>query len=214
MADGADAILFPELSLTGYEPTLAQELAIHPHDDARLNDFQRLSNANDLTIGIGMPTKNGAGICISMILFQPQKERQIYSKKYLYPDEEEFFISGRNFPCLQIENTGVGLAICYELSIPEHAQTAFEHGAKLYVACVAKSAKGAANASKRLVDIARQYAVPVMMSNCVGPSDNFESAGKSSVWNADGLLLGQLDNANEGFIIYNRQDQEVITRTI
>ncbi|MBP8943456.1 MAG: carbon-nitrogen hydrolase family protein, partial [Saprospiraceae bacterium] len=38
-----DIIIFPELSITGYEPNLAHDLALHP-DDARLEVFQHLSD--------------------------------------------------------------------------------------------------------------------------------------------------------------------------
>jgi len=36
--NGADTIIFPELSLTGYEPELAKKLATTP-DDSRFDDF-------------------------------------------------------------------------------------------------------------------------------------------------------------------------------
>jgi predicted amidohydrolase len=65
IANGADLIIFPELSLTGYEPTLAKELATN-QDDGRFDDFQEISDANQMTIGVGVPTKSPAGICISM----------------------------------------------------------------------------------------------------------------------------------------------------
>src|SRR5687767_10393594 len=90
VSNGADAIIFPELSLTGYEPKLAKELATH-QNDSRFEDFQTISNANQITIGVGVPTKTHAGVCISMILFQPGKPRQLYSKHYLHVDEEDFF---------------------------------------------------------------------------------------------------------------------------
>ena len=32
VSSGADILIFPELSLTGYEPTLAQTLAVDPDD--------------------------------------------------------------------------------------------------------------------------------------------------------------------------------------
>ncbi len=202
VSNGADMVIFPELSLTGYEPILAKELATD-QDDSRFAVFQNISNARQITIGVGAPTKNNTGICISIILFQPHKARQTVSKKYLHPDEEEFFISGQSFPNLKIKKTNVALAICYELSVPEHAQKAFKSGAEIYIASVAKSASGVKKAAKRLSDIANKYSMTVLMSNCVGQSDNFESAGKTSVWNHKGLLVGQLDNTNEGMIIFD-----------
>jgi predicted amidohydrolase len=64
----ADAIFFPELSLTGYEPALAKDLAIH-QDDRRLGIFQRVSDEHHLIIGVGVPTQSKSGVLISMIFF-------------------------------------------------------------------------------------------------------------------------------------------------
>jgi predicted amidohydrolase len=77
-----------------------------------------------MTIGVGTPTKNNKGICISMVLFQPHKARQTYSKKYLHAEEEEFFISGESSAGLPGYKPNIALAICYELSVPEHSENA------------------------------------------------------------------------------------------
>ena len=64
IGEGADAIFFPELSLTGYEPGLANQLAIDA-DDSRLNVFQDISDKNNITICVGMPTRGTNGILIT-----------------------------------------------------------------------------------------------------------------------------------------------------
>jgi len=212
-ANGADIVIFPELSLTGYEPALAKALATN-QDDGRFDDFQKIADASQITIGVGVPTKSGASSCISMVIFQPHQGRQTYSKQYLHADEEPFFMSGPSSPGLIEGRPNIGLAICYELSIPEHAERAFANGADVYVASVAKSASGVDQAVKRLAGIAQTYSVPVFMSNCIGPSDDFESAGKSSVWNEKGLLVGQLNDAYEGIIIFDTNTQEVIEKVM
>jgi len=210
---GAGLIVFPELSLTGYEPTLAENLAIHPNDGI-LNDFQKISDENKLAIGVGMPTKTANGICISMIIFQPHQPRTVYSKKYIHPDEEPYFISGPNFPIFKLNNTKIALAICYELSIPQHAEKAFENGAGIYLASVAKSAKGVKQASERFSEIARKYSMTVLMSNCTGPSDDFESVGRSAIWNSEGILLSQLGVAREGILMIDTATQELVKKVI
>jgi predicted amidohydrolase len=212
-ANGADIVIFPELSLTGYEPALAKALATH-QGDGRFDDFQEIADASQITIGVGVPTKSGASPYISMVIFQPHQGRQTYSKQYLHADEEPFFMSGPSSPGLIEGRPNIGLAICYELSIPEHAERAFANGADVYVASVAKSASGVDQAVKRLAGIAQTYSVPVFMSNCIGPSDDFESAGKSSVWNEKGLLVGQLNDAYEGIIIFDTNTQEVIEKVM
>ncbi len=213
VSNGVDVIIFPELSLTGYEPNLAKELATN-QDDSRFDDFQEISNTDQITIGVGVPTKNNKGICISMILFQPHKERQTYSKKYLHPDEEEFFVGGENFTGLKINNTDIVLAICYELSVSEHSEKAHKSGAKIYIASVAKFVNGIDKALKRLSEIANKHSMTVLMSNCIGESDGYECAGKTSIWNNKGFLLGQLNATSEGILIIDTVTQKLIEKTI
>jgi predicted amidohydrolase len=200
VAQKADLIIFPELSLTGYEPTLAKELAI-TKEDIRLTDFQILSNENEITIGVGAPTKSDSGTCISMILFQPNKPREIYSKKYLHADEEAFFVSGDNLPCLTIKEAKIAFAICYEISIDKHIEDSFKNGATIYIASVAKFESGIEKALQRLTHIASKYKMTVLMSNCVGNSDGQQCAGKTSIWNSKGVLVDQLNESEEGILI-------------
>jgi predicted amidohydrolase len=205
----SDTIIFPELSLTGYEPKLAKALATHP-GDGRFDDFQTISNAKQITIGVGVPTKHEAGICISMVIFRPYQPRQTYSKKHLHPDEEPFFVSGQSFLGSIGDKSNIALAICYELSVPEHAANANQSGAEIYIASVAKTANGVDKAATRLAEIARQYAMNVLMSNCVGSCDGAECAGKSSVWQDKGVLIGQLDDKEEGILVFDTDTKEVV----
>ncbi len=202
----ADFIVFPELSLTGYEPTLTHSLAIQPNDE-RFDVFQKASDDNELVIGVGVPTISEKGICISMIIFQPGQGRLIYSKKYLHPDEEDFFVHGQNFPVLKVNGKQVAIAICYELSVVEHAQWAFECGAEIYIASVAKYARNMAATTKRLSAIAKKYSKTVLMTNSVGPSDGDQCAGKTGVWNKQGELLAQLNDDQEGILIVDADAQ-------
>ncbi len=210
---GADTVIFPELSLTGYEPTLAKALATH-QDDKRFDDFQTISNTEQITIGVGVPTKTKTGICISLVLFQPHQARQTYSKQYLHPDEDEFFVNGHGFPSVSVNRTNLALAICYELSVLEHAERAVKSGADMYIASVAKFADGVARAINRLADIARVYSMPVFMANCIGHADRNECAGKTSIWNEKGVLIGQLNDTHEGILIDDTDTQELIEKTL
>jgi predicted amidohydrolase len=209
---GANVIIFPELSLTGYEPRLSKELATDP-EDARLNDLQKISDTKNIIIGAGIPAKNDSGICITMILFHPYRARQTYSKKYLHPDEEAFFISGQNTTCL-IDNTNMALAICYELSVPAHTEDAFKNGAEIYIASVAKTAGGVEKAIKQLSGVANKYSMTVLMANCVGECDGEICGGKTSAWNNKGVLAGQLDDTGEGILIFDTGTGELIKKTI
>ena len=54
-AAGVNLIFFPELSLTGYEPEMAEALALA--DDSSLSPLQVLSDRYDMTIIVGAPLR-------------------------------------------------------------------------------------------------------------------------------------------------------------
>lgn len=209
IGNGAHMIVFPELSITGYEPELAKDLATN-QDDSRLQDFQQLSDANNIIIGVGMPLQQDTGITISMIIFQPRQPRQTYAKQHLHEDEFPYFINGQGQVFLKAHNKTIAPAICYELSVPEHSEYAHKHGAGIYIASVAKTAAGVEKANKSLADTAKKYGMIVLLSNSLGPSDNFIGAGKSAIWNNKGELLAQLNDTHEGVLIIDTETQGVI----
>lgn len=196
---GGNAIFFPELSLSGYEPTLSNKLAINLNDK-RLDIFRNISDTNKITIGIGAPTKHKEGTCISMVIFQPNKPRRLYSKQYLHEDEESYFVAGSKSPLLRVGDQKIAIAICYEISIPAHCKNAYENGANIYLASAVKFTNGIDNALNRLSHIADKYSMAVLMANCTGTADGQECAGRSSIWNDRGTLLAQLNDSHEGIL--------------
>ncbi len=212
VSKNADLIVFPELSLTGYEPKLAKELAV---DECNLilEDFQQISDLHKITIGVGLPTKSGSGIRISMVLFRPSLPRLVYSKQLLHSDELPYFEKGNQQVVFTVKGEKIAPAICYESLQNEHSEQAFKLGANIYLASVAKSREGIEKAFLHYPDIARKYSFPVLMANCIGFCDNFESAGQTSVWDGNGALIEQLDNKNEGVLIFDTITKEAIRST-
>jgi predicted amidohydrolase len=138
---GAEVVVFPELSLTGYEPTLASRLAAQLNDP-RFDRLQTLSDFHSIVICTGMPLAVDDGIAIGMLLFQPGTPRLAYSKQLLHADEYPYFVPGNAM--IQIQKGGHNLApaICFESLQPEHAESAASSGADVYLASVAKSPIG------------------------------------------------------------------------
>jgi len=209
----AEAIFFPELSLTGYEPELAKKLATKEHDK-RLDIFQQISDDNNIIIGLGMPTATESKIRLSMIIFEPKKPRQTYSKQQLHSDEFPYFEQGVGQVIIKTDDFHIAPAICFESLQPTHAENAYKLGADVYLACVAKSENGVKNALKHYPKVAKQYAMPVFMANCVGHCDNFLSIGKSAVWTKRGVLVGQLEDKTEGILIFDTQTEEIVQRIL
>lgn len=210
LAEKADAVFFPELSLTGYEPELAEALATKP-DDVRFAIFQQVSDTYGITIGVGMPIRTAKGIEITMLIFQTNQPLQTYAKQQLHADELPYFVEGNQQFLLWPNTLKIAPAICYESLQTNHAQNAHAQGAKFYLASVAKSQKGVDKAYIHYPTIARQYQMPVLMVNCVGHCDNFESVGSSGFWNAKGELEAALDHVNEGILFIELETEETST---
>jgi predicted amidohydrolase len=149
-----------------------------------------------------------------MVIFQPHRPRQTYSKEFIHADEEPFFIGGKNSSGVLSSHPNIALAICYEISIPQHAQRAYKNGAEIYIASVAKFVNGIDNSLNRLSQIASAYSMTVIMSNCTGRCDGEECAGKTAVWNYKGELLGQLNDADEALLIFDSETQELTKVTM
>jgi len=207
----ADLVIFPELSITGYEPTLAKELAT-TSEDKRFDVFQTKSNQNDIVIAIGAPLLNQGDICIGMIVFQPQEKRTTYLKKHLFHTEQEFFKSGHSATNLIIKDINVGLAICYELSVAEHQKNAYDNGAEIYIASVVESIEGLDKSIIKMSKTASNYSMIALMSNCIGVSGKYECGGKSSIWNQEGKLIGQLSSFEESVLIYDTESKETLKK--
>jgi len=213
IAHGADTIVFPELSITGYEPELAKELATNK-DDHRLDHFQTISDREQVTIAIGMPIRSETGILIGMTIFQPGSRRQVYCKQHLHADEIPYFVPGNKQLYLSADKNKLAFSICYELSVPEHVANVYKNGANIYLSSVAKTADGVTNAIKTLSATAKQYSMLVIMSNYIGHCDHFDCGGKTSAWNEEGMLIGQLDDSNEGILIVDTVTGNVMKRSL
>jgi len=209
----ADLMIFPELSLTGYEPELAEDLAT-TSDDKRLDVFQEICDLNKIVIGVGLPTKENDNLFISMIIFQPKRERVTYSKQYLYPTQVCHFTPGQKQIYLNIGDSIIAPAICYDLSNPEHSKKAYKDNANIYIASVLSDVDDIDSDIKKLSAIACKYEMIVFMANFIGQSGGFECAGKTSIWNKEGNIVGQLNDKNEGLLVFDTATYEVIDEMI
>lgn len=203
-----DAVFFPELSLTGYEPELADRLKMEV-SDKRLEVFQQLSDKSNITIGLGAPTIFRQGVQISMLIFQPNQPRKKYAKQMLDKDELPYFLPGEAQIIIEIKEDKIAPAICYESLQVEHFNRAMEIGANIYLASVAKSQQGMNKATNYFPKIAKENSIPVFLSNCVGYCDNFLSVGQSAIWNDEGVLVGQISKDEEGLLIYDTKVRTV-----
>lgn len=197
---GAGLVVFPELSLTGYEPTLARQLAL-PVSSARLDPLQTLCDRHGITVAFGLPLPTPNGIHIGMPILRPGEPRLSYAKQRLHDDELAFFAAAGQSLVFEVDGQHIAPAICYESMFMAHAEKVRAQGASLYLVSVAKTAKGIREGYEHYPEVARRLNIPVLMANCVGPADTFIGAGGSAAWDRNGNLLAALDEQTQGLVM-------------
>ena len=208
-----DLIIFPELSLTGYEPELSKELAINL-SDKRLEILKQKSDENNITIIVGSPIRENENILIGAIIFSPNEITKVYTKYYLHEGEEKYFTPKESNIQLNIKGEKINIAICADISNFEHPKKASTENCSLYLASVLVSKKGLEFDRNLLAKYAKEFNLSVMMSNFGGISGGYDCAGFSSVWNNIGELKGEIDNNNEGLLIATKTNGNWKTVTI
>jgi predicted amidohydrolase len=197
---GAQVVVFPELSLVGYEPRRIHSWSASDFSMA-FPTLQEWSDRFKIAIGVGVPFDGKRLPSIGMYFSRPEAEPWRYTKRWLHEDEVPYFEPASLSDGLMRYESLIALAICYELSVVEHARQASRNGAAIYMASVAKSSVGRESAYRRLSEIARTHSMHVLMANCLGELDGMRCDGQSAVWNPQGALLSQLDNEHEGVLV-------------
>jgi len=203
---GAQLVVFPELSLTGYEPDIARECAIAP-EDARLDPLRRLARQHGMTVVAGAPILPATGLPhIAAFAFLPDGTVSVYTKRHLHPGEEACFQPGAGGAALHVAGETIALAICADTTHPEHAASAAAGGATIYAAGVLITEQGYAADARLLERYAFEHRMAVLMANHSSPSGRWTPAGRSAIWRPDGRLAIAAAGAEEALVIATRQD--------
>jgi predicted amidohydrolase len=182
-------LVFPELSLTGYEPGLAQSNTVSP-DDPRLDALKGLAQKAHMTIVVGAPTMSqDQELHIGALALLSDGSVSTYSKQYLHKGEEGTFAPGPGGHTFEVGGAIVALAICADTSHPEHAAAARLRRASLYAAGALISENGYQADAALLEKYARDYRMTVLMANHGGPTGGWVPAGRSAIWSKDGNLV-------------------------
>lgn len=198
---GANYVMFPELSLTGYEPDIAGECAMTA-DDERLEPVRALANHLGLVTTVGVPLKSAEGrVYIGALTFTAQGEIIAYAKQYLHPGEDKVFTAGSGDCLVPLGNRQLGMCVCADFSHPEHVQRMAEAGVWVYAASVLISPGGYENDAALLEGHARRHGLPVLMANHGGPTGGWDSAGRSGLWDASGRWVGGMQGPGDGLVI-------------
>jgi len=197
---GARLAVFPELSLTGYSLDLTPADAVAT-DDPRLRMLQQVADAHDIVIVAGAPIESASVLHIGALCFSPRRPVVTYSKRFLHQGEEKTFAPGVGGDPLSIHDHVVSLAICAEITHPEHAAEAAGRGADIYAASCFITPNGYHYDTDLLIGYAREHRMMVLMANFGNGNGTWMSAGRSAIWSPTGALLIQAPPEGEALLV-------------
>jgi len=199
-------IVFPELSLTGYEPGEAENLAF-TLDDKRLAPLQKLSSATSIIIITGAPLRTGNSLQIASFILFPDNSVSIYTKHYLHLGEEKVFTPGTRNSTIKLHDEVASLAICADTNNALHPEAAAKNGSTIYLASSFITPSGYDKDADKLKNYAQLYNMTVLLSNFAGNSGDFEAAGRSAIWASSGKIISELNAQGEGLAIGIKKDK-------
>ena len=204
--NGAQLIVFPELSITGYEREDAARLAF-TENDTRLTHLKKLAAKNNITIIAGAPIQIESNLFLGEFCIAPNNKVSIYTKQFLHTGEEIYYQPSFDYnPMLKIENERISCAICADIDNSKHPENASKNNSSTYIASIFFSPNGIQQAHQSLQNYASQYKMNVLMANFGGDSYGYSSGGRSAFWNSKGELIAQMEDSGSGLLIVEKQD--------
>ncbi|MBT0771652.1 carbon-nitrogen hydrolase family protein [Kineosporia sp. J2-2] len=189
-AAGARLVLFPELSLTGYE---IDGIASDPTrqlddpatvDDERLRPLREACTLAGLTAVVGAPTRRAGRTYLSALALDGRGGVTVYDKRNLFGAEKDVFTAGTGGRTLTVCDRRLALGICFDLSDDDQAGAAAAGDA--WMLGVLLTGPGYAADAARAAQVAQRHGVTVVLANHAGPSGGMVGCGGSGMWTADG----------------------------
>lgn len=214
----ANAVVFPELSLTGYELDLAGELAFS-ETDQRLEPLVKLAASRRVTLIVGAPARIESRLYIGAFILTPDGAIDIYTKQHLGafapsdspdgivpPAEATVFQPGDRNPLVRVGGAPAAIAVCADVGRPAHADAAAARGAKTYLASMFVIPSDLEKDLTRLRTYAERHWMAVVFSNYGGPSGGLLSGGNSAVWAPKREVLAKLGATGSGVVVAIESD--------
>lgn len=207
-------LIFPELSLTGYEPDLAAQLELHANHEL-LVPIQTLATEKRVSVVVGAPLQNPNGTpSIGAILIDLDGSIHEYRKMHLGGDEAKYFQPGSNPVMFDQSDQKIGLAVCADSSQSSHPESYAKNNCSIYAAAVFLTEAWYRKDAVRLADYAARHSMLVVMANHANSIGTYASIGKSSIWSDDGRLLAQAADNRRALVVATRHDDSWSGQTL
>ena len=200
---GADLVVFPELSVCGYPP---EDLLFHSGLRRNVEDaLTRIREAvRDIALLIGFPEYEDDHIFNTSAVFKNGKLLCRYRKQklpnYAVFDEERYFTAGKEAAVFTMNGVRIGLNICEDLWQSSPLVSSRAAGAECVIA-INGSPYELESQRNREAEVRARVAeadIPVVYVNMVGGQDELVFDGGSFVLDRDGEVVFRAPAFDEG----------------
>jgi NAD+ synthase (glutamine-hydrolysing) len=219
---GADLVVFPELTLTGYPP---EDLLLKGRFLRRASEALDGLSIEGITAIVGWPEAADGRVHNSAAVISDGEVRAVY-RKVLLPnygvfDERRWFEPGTDPLVVEVAGVPVGITVCEDIWAPGPTAATAAQGAKVVVNLSASPyhhGKGRER-EELIADLARANGVTMAFCNLVGGQDEVVFDGHSLIVGPDGSVLArgpQFAEAivNEGEIAEPLSPEEEVYRAL
>jgi predicted amidohydrolase len=205
----ARVVIFPELSLTGYE------LDARPVDvnDAALQPIVEACADCDAIAFVGAPVEEHGQRFIATLRIDKTGATVAYRKSHLGGDEHSRFAPGDGPTVVEIDGWRLGMGICKDTGVADHTAGTAELGVDVFVAGLVhlpneleeQDARG-----RRIAAACGAYVAFASFAGATGGGYN-ATAGESTIWSPDGRVLARATAAPGDTAVADLTDRPSLT---
>ena len=202
---GAELIVFPEMTDTGYSMSVIQKQANH-WKSGFVVSLQEIASKLSIAIVSGVSERDGSSIYNSQVLVDPKGEIVAkYRKTHLYAvapvEEQTCFAPGNSFVSFELGGLQFGFSICYDRRFPEmYRKLATEHDVGAFLL----SSAWPFPRDEHFRVLAKARAIEnqsyVIASNRVGKDDDLWFCGNSAIIDPRGVILAAASPDREDLV--------------
>jgi len=192
---GAQLLLFPEASLTGYNNALEvnQRIAQTANGDAA-QAIAEIGKANKIAIAYGFAEKLGDLMHNSVQLIDEHGQMlSVYRKTHLWGEQDRsLFTQGNDLvPVLEWNGWRIGMLICYDIEFPENVRRLALEGAELILTPTALMSPWTTVADLTVPARAYENQLYIAYANFCGSEYQQHYVGHSCIAGPDGSNLAK-----------------------
>lgn len=196
---GAQAILFPELALTGYVLTNEVTDLAEPLTGPSLHALASLARTFGLLTVCGWPEAADSGLIYdsAAVIERDGSVLSAYRKTHLFGDEGNVFAAGDRLTAIDTSLGRIGVAICYDMEFPETARLLALDGARMVLTPTASTDPYAPYQAVYTRARAMENSVHIATANTVGELDGRHFFGESSIVDPAGVVIRMAGHEDE-----------------